>query len=222
MSVYSFPEHYLPIWLTVGLPLLALRLGLGYSYRTLIHGGLMRQFPVDEDVVTLVWQRANPKPFEQLSFSNALRRVLSSQSPQVGSSDHQEGSVSPSSADSQNALSADDLLAELDIADGSGRRRRAPKADLGELVRMGLLRNGQELFFIDYRGNRRGQHKASVSGGNLLFKGQIHSMSALSRALLKKEGFSSDSVRGPEHWATSEGTRVVDLWEKVLASRAKQ
>lgn len=36
----------------------------------------MKQFPVDDDLVLLVWQLAKPAPFENLTFSDALRRVL--------------------------------------------------------------------------------------------------------------------------------------------------
>lgn len=36
----------------------------------------MPRFEVDEDVARLVEKLANPKPFENLSFNNALRRVL--------------------------------------------------------------------------------------------------------------------------------------------------
>jgi hypothetical protein len=36
----------------------------------------MPQFPVDDDLAALVWRLAKPKPFENLSFSAALRRVL--------------------------------------------------------------------------------------------------------------------------------------------------
>ena len=36
----------------------------------------MKNFPVDEDLVALIWQMANPKPFENITFSEALRRVL--------------------------------------------------------------------------------------------------------------------------------------------------
>ena len=37
---------------------------------------LMPTFEVDDDLSALVWQLAKPKPFENLSFSAALRRVL--------------------------------------------------------------------------------------------------------------------------------------------------
>jgi len=36
----------------------------------------MPQFTVDEDLAALVEQLAQPKPFENLSFNSALRRVL--------------------------------------------------------------------------------------------------------------------------------------------------
>lgn len=36
----------------------------------------MPQFTVDDDLATLVWTLAKPRPFENLSFSSALRRVL--------------------------------------------------------------------------------------------------------------------------------------------------
>jgi hypothetical protein len=35
-----------------------------------------QQFAVDDDLVALVWRLAKPQPFENLSFSAALRRVL--------------------------------------------------------------------------------------------------------------------------------------------------
>ncbi|MGB2902689.1 MAG: hypothetical protein WBJ68_11260 [Candidatus Dechloromonas phosphoritropha] len=184
----------------------------------------MRQFPVEEDLVALIWQRANPQPFEQLSFSEALRRVLNSSPSQdvpIKSQQSDVQKVQPPSAGSPKVPSADELLAELASFEGTSRRKRGPKADLVELVRLGMLRKDQELFLVDYQRNRLGQYKVTISGGNLHFKGKIYSMSALARDLLKNEGFSSDSVRGPEHWATSDGTRVFDLWEKVLAGRSR-
>lgn len=36
----------------------------------------MPEFMVDDDLAELVWELAKPKPFEQLTFSAALRRVL--------------------------------------------------------------------------------------------------------------------------------------------------
>jgi hypothetical protein len=36
----------------------------------------MPQFDVDEDLASMVWLMAKPRPFENLSFNAALRRVL--------------------------------------------------------------------------------------------------------------------------------------------------
>ncbi|MDP3873802.1 MAG: hypothetical protein ABIF28_18265 [Pseudomonadota bacterium] len=40
----------------------------------------MRQFEVDDDVVEMVWLLARPKPFESLTFNDALRRMLAIES----------------------------------------------------------------------------------------------------------------------------------------------
>ena len=42
----------------------------------------MPQFLVDEDLAAMVEKLAKPKPFENLSFNNALRRVLMEYGPQ--------------------------------------------------------------------------------------------------------------------------------------------
>ena len=39
----------------------------------------MQQFNVDDDIVALVWRLAKPKPFENLTFNAALRRVFHEQ-----------------------------------------------------------------------------------------------------------------------------------------------
>lgn len=51
----------------------------------------MPQFTVDEDLAALVWRLAKPKPFENLSFSAALRRVLQDDwSPAAKNTKHHE------------------------------------------------------------------------------------------------------------------------------------
>lgn len=63
----------------------------------------MKSFLVDDDLVALVWQRAKPVPFESLSFSDALRRVLSALELK-GSLDGKKASTP----------SAEEMLAELE------------------------------------------------------------------------------------------------------------
>jgi hypothetical protein len=61
----------------------------------------MPNFEVDDDLAELVWQLAKPRPFEQVTFSAALRRVLLGanevSAPVVGSSSP-PASVRPSVA----------------------------------------------------------------------------------------------------------------------------
>ena len=168
----------------------------------------MRSFPVDDDLVAMIWERATPQPFEHLSFSDALRRVLSMPPAPLAHVQSVPKMVSQA------------LLAEL-AATPTHVRSRAPKADLRELVRLDILKEGQELIFFDYKGHPQPKYKAKVAGSDLIYKGARHSMSALSSFLLKQEGYIAEAVRGPEHWGTVDGKRVRELWESVLEQRGK-
>jgi hypothetical protein len=165
----------------------------------------MRTFEVEDDLVALVWARANPKPFEHLSFSDALRRVLDV----------------PKIADTKSKKSAEELLRELDLIPDRGSRKRAPKADLRTLVQLGSLQEGQELMLVDYRRQVQREFRAHISGGDLSFEGKISSMSALAELLLKRKGYVSDSVRGPDHWATADGKLISEHWQEFLASNGQ-
>ena len=171
----------------------------------------MPTFFVDDDVVALVSERAMPKHYE--SFSDALRRALET-----------TALVKPAAMREapRRLPSGDELFAELEqfSASEAAQRKRAPKADLRELVAIGLLSEGQELFFVDYRGQRHGDAKATVSESDLAYKGKLHSMSRLAGQLLQKAGFTGKSVRGPEHWATADGKLVRDLWQIALRRKA--
>lgn len=179
----------------------------------------MPTFPVDEDLVALIWERAKPAPFEQLSFSEALRRVLNEKA-------QQQPSEQVSAVPKVKVVAPDtqEFLAEIEALPKNTEelRRRAPKADLRELVSLGVLKEGQELIFVDYKGHLQPKHKAAVSRGYLYFKKARYSMSALSSILLKQEGYIADSVRGPDHWATADGKRIRELWEGALKQRSMQ
>lgn len=193
----------------------------------------MRTFPVEDDLVEMVWAKAKPAPFEQLSFSDALRRVLRYDSPQAPSASSGPPSELKIAADSRRAftsqakpqIDANELLAEMAAKPSarSSKRGRAPKADLRELVRLGSLKGGQELTFVDFRGDTHPNGKAKVAGDDLLFAdGRRYSMSALAGTLLKQLGYVGDSVRGPEHWRTSDGRKVRELWEEALSRRGSR
>jgi hypothetical protein len=178
----------------------------------------MQQFPVDDEVVEAVWKRAHPRPFENLTFNSALRRVLDLDASPKGHD------ASPSSGDMSNPDETeprDELEKSLDKALAARPRSKAPKTNLRELVLAGLLSNGEELFLVDYHGVRVQQFKATISGAFLQFKGQHYSMSDLARDLLKRIGFRSDSVRGPAHWVNAKEVSVKDLWQQLLDRPAR-
>jgi hypothetical protein len=190
----------------------------------------MQAFEVDDDLVELVWRLASPKPFQQLTFSDALRKVLTALAPTDGRRTPTAGRGAKQARHAD--LSADDLLAELAQMSPSElktrlpefkveRRVREPKADIRALTKKGYLTEGQKLFPVDYQGQRLGKHVALLREGKLEFQGQLFSPSGLAEKLLKEAGFISDSVRGPAHWVTESGDSIASLWAKELAKRGR-
>ena len=185
----------------------------------------MQAFEVDDDVVELVWRLASPKPFQQLTFSDALRKVLAG----VDKSDEPPAAAAIGTRREKKVeLSPDDLLAELSQMSPAElkatlpklkveRRVREPKVDIRALMKKGCLAEGQKLFPVDYQGQRLGKHAATLREGKLEFQGQLFSPSGLAERLLKEAGFISDSVRGPMHWVTESGDTLASLWAKELA-----
>lgn len=103
------------------------------------------------------------------------------------------------------------------IQEKKGRlRRKLPKTDLSKLVQVGLLQEGQTLYLIDYQGKKAPGYDSTISGNNLLWNNELFSMSELAKECLKKEGFSSESVRGPAHWSNADGISVKELWNQYL------
>ncbi|MDI6816842.1 MAG: hypothetical protein QME41_06605 [Actinomycetota bacterium] len=95
-------------------------------------------------------------------------------------------------------------------------RKKQPKTDLHKLVQVGLLQEGQPLFLLDYQGKKIAGYDSTISGNNLLWNNELFSMSELAKECLKKEGFSSESVRGPAHWSNTDGISVKELWKQYL------
>ena len=110
-----------------------------------------------------------------------------------------------------------DTLDELLAESMAGHRVKAPKASLKLLVQEGLIKHGERLFLLDYKGNKVPLQEATVSGSGLSYKNRQYAMSDLAQELLKKVGFTSNSVRGPLHWSNSRGETVAALWQKVLS-----
>jgi len=95
-------------------------------------------------------------------------------------------------------------------------RKKQPKANLPKLIQAGLLQEGQTLYLHDYQGKMIAGYDSTISGKSLLWNNELFSMSELAKECLKKEGFSSESVRGPAHWFNSDGISVKELWKQYL------
>ena len=54
-------------------------------------------------------------------------------------------------------------------------------------------------------------YDSTISGKSLLWNNELFSMSELAKECLKKEGFSSESVRGPAHWFNSDEISVKEF-----------
>lgn len=111
----------------------------------------------------------------------------------------------------------DNLEEFLGVAPFPRARKKARKADLAELVAKRHIKANERLYLVDFAGQRVGNESAHVDGGDLVYKGQRYSMSALADELLSKVGYTPGATRGPLHWATERGQTIMQLWSKVLA-----
>jgi Negative regulator of replication initiationR len=103
---------------------------------------------------------------------------------------------------------------------GEGRLGRKPKASLGRMIRAGLLANGQKLFLRDYQGRPVPDGTAYIGGDGIFSspdRKRLYSMSDLAQELLKKQGYQSDSVRGPSHWHTEDGRSITEIWDDFIS-----
>lgn len=105
---------------------------------------------------------------------------------------------------------------------GTAKFPRKPKASLGRLIKAGLISNGQKLFLHDYQGRPVPNAVAYVGGDGVfssLERNRLYSMSDLAQDLLKKQGYTSDSVRGPAHWYTDTGRSISEIWEEHIQAQ---
>lgn len=99
-------------------------------------------------------------------------------------------------------------------------KKKQPKANLPVLISSGLIQEGQSVFLVDYQDNQLPKYRAVINGSSLKWQGNSYSMSDLARELLKKEGYNSNSVRGPAHWVTEDGVTIKRLWQQHLGTAA--
>lgn len=173
----------------------------------------MTSFPVEDDLIALVWKLSQPAPFETLTFSQALRRVLLKFGVSEASGTFSAQTV-PTPIRRESSIS--EFAVREPAADLDGLVR-AQKTSIRSLVRHGVLHEGDVVIFRDFRGTTYPDDKATVSGDALLYSdGRRYSMSSLAGLMLKKYGYKGDSVRGPIHWVNSENKTLWDLWEAAV------
>jgi hypothetical protein len=95
------------------------------------------------------------------------------------------------------------------------KANKQPVTNLKELVRHGVLSEGQKLVF-QHGAKRLPEYTATISGKNLIWKGQRYAMSALAGKALETIGLDGTSVRGPLFWFTEDGKSIHELWEHFL------
>jgi len=161
----------------------------------------MPQVTLSDAVLAEIWKRASPRPFENPTPEAALRSIFKMASA--------NSDVSP--AQSQDAGTAD-----LAGPTHPPRAGKAPKADLQQLIRAGLIRNGETLYLVDYQRKRVPSVEATITGSLLSHGGHHATMSNLAQRLLAKVGYESQAVRGPAHWVNSKGRSVMQLWQEHL------
>lgn len=79
----------------------------------------MQQFAVDDELASLIERLAKPKPFENLSFNDALRRVM-------------RAYVLPTAA--EDSVDPLDKLLEEAMAEAANRQKKAPTPSVAEWV----------------------------------------------------------------------------------------
>ena len=92
-------------------------------------------------------------------------------------------------------------------------QRKRPRADIGALVALGVLKPGEILELRDYRQNKIEGCDAAVAERGLVYQGKRYSMSKLARILFKRQGYVTKAIRGPLFWFTKDGLSIKELWD---------
>lgn len=107
-------------------------------------------------------------------------------------------------------------LSEAPPTSSRNARSKAPKTNLKELTRAKMLSEGQMLYLRDYQAKPVLGVHAVIRSNSLEYRGRLYSMSALTRELMKDQGYANDSYRGPQFWYTADGKSIKDIWDTYL------
>jgi hypothetical protein len=98
------------------------------------------------------------------------------------------------------------------------------KVTLQELVKAGLVRNGQILYFFHGRVFKDEQAEIVANQNKLKYKGdgKLYSISKIAEVVDIKHGFKRSQHRGPIFWQTENGKLLDDLNEQVRTKRGNR
>ena len=102
-------------------------------------------------------------------------------------------------------------------------KRKGIKVEFDELIKAGLIKDGQILYFYNTKlfEDEKAQVVASRNEFRYLNDSNLYSKSELAKQLLIKHNFKHDNhgVAGPKYWKTEDGKFLVDLEEQVRIQR---
>lgn len=99
--------------------------------------------------------------------------------------------------------------------------KKKPKTSLPELIKAGLLQEGERVYFQNYRGVKFSQYQVTIADGQLKWNNDRYSMSDLASKLLKDQDPKQDNdfVRGPVLWVNAAGKTIAELWDVFLSKK---
>jgi hypothetical protein len=172
----------------------------------------MPEIEVDEEVYHFLQQQA--RPFEEITPNQVLRRLLGIE--KFKSLDEEKSNKLIEIM--RKSLSIDGLvdlmLKEVTVLEKN--KKKKPKTDCRELIKSGYLKEGQELYLLDYKGKVNEGYHATLHGNSLIKDNKQYSLSKLAQKYFDELGYSSTAVRGPAHWSTNKGETVQMMWEQYL------
>jgi hypothetical protein len=163
----------------------------------------MQKIEVDDEIYQLLC--SNARPFVD-SPNDVLRRLLRLDLSQV--------------------LEGRETLTKGITMSTGNFGKRSPRANLGTLMALKKVTEGDRVYLLDHSGNRvHGERfTATISGGNLRWSvdGRNYAMSPLAGKLLAERGYADGETRGPRHWYVEGRGRVQDLWSDYLEGAGRK
>lgn len=200
-------------------------------YSNVLEGSSSNQ--TKEDKNSALNNQNSNKSLEKHSNSNYLLEIHSNSDESTGSnSNYLETTRSSSNnkpttlftADTpvnQSSIASSDKYSNISNPTGVVKGKKKPKTNLPELVRDGLLKENERVYFQNYRGVKFPQYEVTIADGQLKWNNNRYSMSDLASKILKDldPNQDNDFVRGPVLWVNAAGKTIAELWDVYLAKK---